>query len=74
MSEDWYAFNGLPNDKTERARKFKRDNKCIVDIQYGGMAIWPYNNADNEDWEIIINEDDLSKDRDLNIFDNRGLS
>ena len=56
MSEDWYAFNGLPKDKIERARKFKRDN-------------WPKINVDNKDWEIIINKKDLSKVRDSNNFD-----
>ena len=56
MSEDWYAFNGLPKDKIERARKFKRDN-------------WPKINVDNKDWEIIINTKDLSKVRDSNNFD-----
>ena len=56
MSEDWYGFNGLPKDKIERARKFKRDN-------------WPKINVDNKDWEIIINKKDLSKVRDSNNFD-----
>lgn len=56
MNEDWYAFNDLPKDKIERARKFKRDN-------------WPKINVDNKDWEIIINTKDLSKVRDSNNFD-----
>ena len=51
MSKDWYAFNGLPKDKIERAKKFKRRN-------------WPEINVDNKDWEIIINKKDLSQDRD----------
>ena len=49
MDQDWYAFNGLPKDKLERARTFKRNN-------------WPKINVDNKDWEIIINTDDLSQD------------
>ena len=56
MSKDWYAFNGLPKDKIERAREFKRDN-------------WPKINVDNKDWEIIINKMDLSKVRDSNNYD-----
>ena len=52
MSKDWYAFNGLPKDKVERARNFERRN-------------WPKINVDNKDWEIIINTKDPSQDPDL---------
>ena len=52
MREDYYAFNGLPKDKVERARNFERRN-------------WPKINVDNKDWEIIINTKDPSQDPDL---------
>lgn len=52
MNEDYYAFNGLPKDKVERARNFQRRN-------------WPRINVDNKDWEIIINTKDPSQDPDL---------
>jgi len=48
MNEDYYAFNGLPKDKVERARNFQRRN-------------WPRINVDNKDWEIIINTKDPSQ-------------
>ena len=60
MSEDWYSFNGLPKDKIERAKKFRRENK-------------PKINVDNKDWEIIINKNDPSKDQDENNFSNQYL-
>ena len=52
MREDYYAFNGLPKDKVERARNFERRN-------------WPKINVDNKDWEIIINTKDPSQVSDL---------
>ena len=60
MSKDWYAFNGLPKDKIERATKFKRRNRSKI-------------NVDNKDWEIIINKKDLSQGRDWNKFEDHGL-
>ena len=60
MSEDWYAFNDLPKDKKERAKKFKRNNGSKI-------------NVDNKDWEIIINKNDPSQDPDENNFSNQYL-
>ena len=48
MDEDWYAFNGLPKDKIERARKFSRENESKM-------------NVDNKDWDIIFNKWNPSK-------------